>query len=70
MKNALKIIFGIIFFLLFPITAGLYFVWPSNIPSKGLKMVSWITYILLACFLICSKLMLSLVSIGMALVPK
>ena len=52
MKNVLKVAFWIIALILFPITAGLYFIWPSKIfrdrMSKGWKIFWWVTYSLTA----------------------
>ena len=60
MKKALKIIFWIVAFLLFPITAGLYFVWPSKILKERLspnwRRFWWITYGFVALIGITSKI--------------
>ena len=60
MKKALKIIFWIVAFLLFPITAGLYFVWPSKILKERLspnwRRFWWITYGFVALVGITSKI--------------
>lgn len=48
MKNVLKVLFWVIALIIFPITAGLYFIWPSKIfrdrMSKGWKIFWWIIY--------------------------
>lgn len=52
MKNVLKVLFWIIANILFPISAGLYFIWPSRIfkdkMSQNWKTFWWIIYILIA----------------------
>lgn len=67
MKKALKIILWIIAFLLFPIAAGLYFIWPSRIwknsISKGWKIFWWIAYALLTALLVSLKIILCFVFI-------
>ena len=67
MKKALKIILWIIAFLLFPIAAGLYFIWPSRIwknsISKGWKIFWWTAYTLLATLLVSLKIILCFVFI-------
>ena len=48
MKNVLKVLFWIIAIILFPITAGLYFIWPSKIfkdrMSQNWKTFWWIRF--------------------------
>lgn len=60
MRKALRIILWIIAFILFPITAGLYFVWPSKILKQRLspnwRMFWWITYGFVALVGITSKI--------------
>lgn len=67
MKKALKIILWIIAFLLFPIAAGLYFIWPGRIwknrISKGWKIFWWIAYALLTAVLASLKIILCFVFI-------
>ncbi len=67
MKKALKIILWIIAFLLFPIAAGLYFIWPSRIwksrISKGWKIFWWTAYALLTVPLVSLKILLCFVFI-------
>ena len=52
MKKALKVIFWIIAFVLFPIVAGLYFIWPSRLfkdkMNKGWRVLGWVIYAMLA----------------------
>lgn len=52
MKNVLKVLLWIIALILFPITAGSYFIWPSKIfrdrMSKGWRIFWWVTYALTA----------------------
>ncbi len=52
MKKVLKVLFWIIALILFPITAGLYYIWPGRIfkdkMSKGWNIFWWITYALIA----------------------
>ena len=59
MKNVLKVLFWIIALILFPITAGLYFIWPSKIfkdkMSKGWKIFWWVIYAVQAFIGIASK---------------
>lgn len=60
MRKALRIILWIIAFILFPITAGLYFVWPSKILKERLspnwRRFWWITYGFVALVGITSKI--------------
>ena len=60
MRKALRIILWIIAFFLFPITAGLYFVWPSKILKERLspnwRRFWWITYGFVAIVGIASKI--------------
>lgn len=60
MRKALRIILWIIAFILFPITAGLYFVWPSKILKERLspnwRRFWWITYGFVALVGIASKI--------------
>ena len=48
MRNVLKVLLWIIAIILFPITAGLYFIWPSRIfkdrMSQNWKIFWWIIY--------------------------
>ena len=59
MKNVLKVLFWIIALLLFPITAGLYFIWPSKIfkdrMSQNWKRFWWVIYAVQAFIGIASK---------------
>lgn len=61
MKKVLKIIFWIIALILFPITAGLYFIWPSRIfrdkMSNGWKIFWWVTYALTAFYSVIFKVL-------------
>ncbi len=60
MRKTLRIILWIIAFILFPITAGLYFVWPSKILKERLSLnwrrFWWITYGFVALAGIISKI--------------
>ena len=60
MRKALRIILWIIAFILFPITAGLYFVWPSKILKERLspnwRRFWWIAYGFVALVGIASKI--------------
>ena len=60
MRKALRIILWIIAFILFPITAGLYFLWPSKILKERLspnwRRFWWITYGFVALVGITSKI--------------
>ena len=60
MRKALRIILWIIAFILFPITAGLYFLWPSKILKERLspnwRRFWWITYGFVALVGIASKI--------------
>ena len=62
MKNVLKVLLWIIALLLFPITAGLYFIWPSKIfkdrMSQNWKIFWWVIYILNAVPCIIFKLIM------------
>ena len=70
MKNVLKVTFWIIALILFPITAGLYFIWPSKIfkdrMSKGWKIFWWVTYALTAFHFVAIKILFCLICIAMA----
>lgn len=70
MKNVLKVTFWIIALILFPITAGLYFIWPSKIfkgrMSKGWKIFWWVTYALTAFCFVAIKILFCLIYIAMA----
>ena len=70
MKNALKVAFWIIALILFPITAGLYFIWPSKIfrerMSKGWKIFWWIQYGLTALHFVVLKILFCVLYIAMA----
>ena len=70
MKNVLKVLFWIIALILFPITAGLYFIWPSRIfkdrMSKGWNIFWWIIYAVQAFIGVASKIFACLVFILMA----
>ena len=70
MKNVLKVLFWIIALLLFPITAGLYFIWPSKIfkdrMSQNWKRFWWIIYAVQAFIGVASKIFACLVFILMA----
>ena len=71
MKNVLKVLFWIIALLLFPITAGLYFIWPSKIfrdrMSKGWKIFWWLTYGLTAFCCVAFKVLSCAISILLAM---
>lgn len=66
MKNVLKVLFWIIALLLFPITAGLYFIWPSKIfrdrMSQNWKIFWWIIYTVQAFIGVASKIILLLLA--------
>ena len=70
MKNVLKVLFWIIAIILFPITAGLYFIWPSKIfkdrMSQNWKTFWWIIYAVQAFIGVASKIFACLVFILMA----
>ena len=61
MRNVLKVLLRIIAIILFPITAGLYFIWPSRIfkdrMSKGWNIFWWITYALTAFYCVAFKVL-------------
>ena len=61
MRNVLKVLLRIIAIILFPITAGLYFIWPSRIfkdrMSKGWNIFWWITYALTALYCVAFKVL-------------
>ena len=71
MKNVLKVLFWIIALILFPITAGLYFIWPSKIfkdrMSKGWNIFWWITYALTALYCVAFKVLSCTVFILLAI---
>ena len=60
MKKVLKVILWIIAFLLFPITAGLYFVWPSRILKERMspewRKFWWVCYGVVAVAGVLSKI--------------
>ena len=64
MKNVLKVAFWIFALILFPITAGLYFIWPSKIyrdrMSRNWKTFWWVIYAVLAFLSVVSKVMICL----------
>ena len=70
MKNVLKVLFWIIAIILFPITAGLYFIWPSKIfkdrMSQNWKTFWWIIYTVQAFIGVASKIFACFVFIAMA----
>lgn len=70
MKNVLKVLFWIIAIILFPITAGLYFIWPSRIfkdrMPQNWKIFWWIIYDVQAFVGVASKIFACLVFILMA----
>ena len=65
MKNVLKVAFWIIALILFPITAGLYFIWPSKIfrdrMSQYWTIFWWVIYTVLSFFCVASKVLVCLV---------
>ena len=71
MRNALKVLLRIIAIILFPITAGLYFIWPSKIfkdrMSKGWNIFWWITYALTALYCVAFKVLSCTVFILLAI---
>lgn len=70
MRNVLKVLLWIIAIILFPITAGLYFIWPSRIfkdrMSQNWKTFWWIIYAVQAFIGVASKIFACLVFILMA----
>ena len=70
MRNVLKVLLRIIAIILFPITAGLYFIWSSRIfkdrMSQNWKRFWWIIYAVLAFIGVASKIFACLVFILMA----
>ena len=64
MKIVLKVAFWIIALILFPITAGLYFIWPSKIfrdrMSQNWKAFWWVIYVVLAFWGVASKVLICL----------
>lgn len=70
MRNVLKVLLRIIAIILFPITAGLYFIWPSRIfkdrMSQNWKTFWWIIYAVQAFIGVASKIFACLVFILMA----
>lgn len=70
MRNVLKVLLRIITIILFPITAGLYFIWPSKIfkdrMSQNWKRFWWIIYAVQAFIGVASKIFACLVFILMA----
>ena len=64
MKKVLKVTFWIIALILFPITAGLYFIWPSKIYrdriSHNWKTFWWVIYAVLAFLGVASKVLICL----------
>lgn len=64
MKKVLKVTFWIIALILFPITAGLYFIWPSKINrdriSRNGKTFWWVIYAVLAFWGVASKVLICL----------
>ena len=71
MRNVLKVLLRIIAIILFPITAGLYFIWPSRIfkdrMSKGWNIFWWITYALTALYCVAFKVLSCTVFILLAI---
>ena len=71
MKKVMKVLFWIIALILFPITAGLYFIWPSKIfkdrMSKGWNIFWWITYALTALYCVAFKVLSCMVFILLAI---
>ena len=71
MKNVLKVTFWIFALILFPITAGLYFIWPSKIfrdrMSKGWKIFWWIQYGLTALHFVVLKIIFCTIFILLAI---
>lgn len=71
MKKVMKVLFWIIALILFPITAGLYFIWPSKIfkdrMSKGWNIFWWITYALTAFYCVAFKVLSCTVFILLAI---
>ena len=71
MRNVLKVLLWIIAIILFPITAGLYFIWPSRIfkdrMSKGWNIFWWITYALTALYCVAFKVLSCTVFILLAI---
>ena len=70
MRNVLKVLLRIIAIILFPITAGLYFIWPSRIfkdrMSQNWNTFWWIIYAVQAFIGVASKIFACLVFILMA----
>ena len=64
MKNVLKVLFWIIALILFPIAAGLYFIWPSRIfkdrMSQNWEAFWWIIYAVQAFICVSSKVLICL----------
>lgn len=64
MKNVLKVAFWIIALILFPITAGLYFLWPSKIfrdrMSQYWTIFWWVIYAVLSFLGVASKVLICL----------
>ena len=60
----MKVTFWIITLILFPITAGLYFIWPSKIYgdriSRNWKIFWWVIYAVLAFWGVASKVFICL----------
>lgn len=64
MRKVSKVVFWVIALILFPIIAGLYFIWPSKILSdvmnKGWRIFWWVVYAILASIGAVSKVLICL----------